>query len=184
MLGKASDHWKVFKGVFAKAQYGRCGYCDIGVVGTQFCDVEHYRPKGMVEVLDPANQGKEEDNLSNVSGRKPLRTIGTGYWWDAYSWRNYILSCAICNQTWKKNYFPVDGEPAQRIRPIEGHNELELLFHPFGDEEPYDHFRYELDGRIRGITPIGLETYRDGRAVASFAGHPAQEASGRCRKAD
>lgn len=158
VLGKSSDHWKNFKQAFAEAQHGRCGYCDIVVVGTQFCDVEHFRPKGMIQILDTTNQGKEEDNLSNVRDRKALRTIGTGYWWEAYSWNNYLLSCAICNQTWKRNYFPIDGDPTLRNRPMIGVPELELLFHPFEDEEPIDHFRYELDGRIRGISPMGLAT--------------------------
>tara|TARA_R100000935_G_C2841765_1_gene171551 strand:+ start:10735 stop:11601 length:867 start_codon:yes stop_codon:yes gene_type:complete len=158
VLGKSSDHWKGFKEVFSDAQHGRCGYCDVVVVGTQFCDVEHFRPKGEVEILDTAKQGKEQDNLSNVKGRKALRTIGTGYWWEAYSWKNYLLSCEVCNRTWKRSYFPVNFDPMLRTRPVEGVPEDELLFHPFEDEEPLNHFRYELDGRIRGISPMGVAT--------------------------
>ncbi|GGC19147.1 hypothetical protein GCM10011363_39800 [Marivita lacus] len=158
VMGKSSDLWKGFKSDFAKAQHGRCGYCDIRVVGTQYCDVDHFRPKAMVQVLDTASQGTEQDNASNVSDRKALRTIGTGYWWDAYSWANFLLSCEICNRTWKRNYFPVDCDMAQRSRPQENALEHELLFHPFKDEEPINHFRYELDGRIRGISPMGVAT--------------------------
>lgn len=158
VLGRDSDHWKSFKGAFSTVQKGRCGYCEVVVVGTQPCDLEHFRPKGMIQILDPDNQGEEKDKLSNVIKRKALRTIGTGYWWDAYNWENYLLSCETCNRAWKRNFFPVDGDPLVRMRPNEFSKDVELLFHPFGDDEPFDHFRYELDGRIRGITKMGLAT--------------------------
>ena len=31
------------------------------------------------------------------------------YWWQAYSISNYLVSCAICNQRFKKDKFPIDG---------------------------------------------------------------------------
>ena len=139
-------------------QHDRCGYCELPVTGSHDGDVEHYRPKGEVRILDPDNQGREAKNRSNVSNRGSLRTIGTGYWWDAYSWDNYLLSCAVCNQKWKKNFFPTAGDPLERNRPTEGANEVELLIHPFGDENPADHFSYEMNGIINGLTEKGHAT--------------------------
>lgn len=31
------------------------------------------------------------------------------YWWLAYSMENYLVSCALCNQKFKKDKFPIDG---------------------------------------------------------------------------
>jgi hypothetical protein len=108
--------------------------------------------------LDRDNQGRERTDLANVAGRESTRIIGTGYWWDAYSWDNYLLSCAICNQAWKKNYFPIDTGGNPRERPAQGVQEIELLLHPFGEEEPADHLEYRSDGIIRGKTEIGVHT--------------------------
>lgn len=158
-LGKAStDHWTRYKDEFARQQHGRCGYCELPVVGGQYGDVEHYRPKGMVEILDLSRQGSEKQNLSNVEGRRALRRIGTGYWWHAYSWDNYLLTCVICNQGWKRNFFPVDGNPIQRPRPDPSAAEGALLLYPFGTDDPVEHFQYDLDGCIRGVTSRGVAT--------------------------
>jgi hypothetical protein len=158
-IGRAStDHWTNFKADFARVQHGRCGYCELPVIGAQHGDVEHYRPKGMVEIFDPSRQGAEKQNLSNVEGRAALRRIGTGYWWHAYAWDNYLLSCAICNQSWKKNFFPIAGDPTLRQRPAEGVAEDALLLYPFGTDDPAEHFSYEPDGRIRGLTAKGVAT--------------------------
>jgi hypothetical protein len=34
------------------------------------------------------------------------------YWWLALVFDNYLFSCQICNQTYKKDHFPVQGAPA------------------------------------------------------------------------
>lgn len=158
VLGKQSDHWKRYKAAFAEVQHGRCGFCEMAAIGSQDGDVEHYRPKGRVSILDPRHQGEEKEHLSNIEGRRPLRTIGTGYWWDAYNWDNYLLSCKICNQRWKSDYFPVAGDPKTRRRPKRELNEHELLLHPFGTEDPARHLSYDLDGVIHGLTPEGVAT--------------------------
>lgn len=156
--GKDSDFWGAYKSDFSALQNGRCGYCELPAIGTHYGDVEHFRPKGELRILNREKQGKEKTDLSNVSGRQAKRTIGTGYWWDAYSWDNYLLSCAICNQAWKKNFFPVDTGDNPRERPARGVQENELLLNPFGDEDPADHFEYQADGIIRGKTEMGVHT--------------------------
>jgi hypothetical protein len=154
----ASDYWKNYKEGYGEIQGGRCAYCEMKVIGGQPGDVEHYRPKGELEILDPANQGEEREHLSNVVGRRALRAIGTGYWWDAYSWENYLLSCDACNRGWKRNFFPIAGDPAARQRPARNVAEQDLLFNPFGSENPADHFSYDLDGLIHGLTEMGVAT--------------------------
>ena len=155
------DHWGKFKGDFSAKQHGRCGYCEARVIGSQNGDVEHFYPKAEVHILDPHNPGREADHLSNVSGRKSLRVISTGYWWKALEWDNYLLSCTVCNSKWKKNFFPV--EPADqtledRARPARNIQEVPLLLNPLSEEDPADHLAYELEGTIHGQTEMGLAT--------------------------
>jgi uncharacterized protein (TIGR02646 family) len=67
------------------AMHGRvCGYCgaDVSEAGN---DVEHFRPKS--NVLDDKTHG--------------------GYWWLAYEFSNYLLSCVVCNQRYKVDRFPM-----------------------------------------------------------------------------
>ena len=56
--------------------HGKCAYCESFYAKTQPVDVEHYRPKGMVE----------------GEGAHP------GYWWLAMVWTNLLPSCIDCNR--------------------------------------------------------------------------------------
>jgi hypothetical protein len=38
-----------------------------------------------------------------------------GYFWLAYVWANLFLACQLCNQSFKKNLFPL-ADPAKRAR--------------------------------------------------------------------
>src|SRR5215213_1876163 len=38
------------------------------------------------------------------------------YWWLAYCYDNYLFSCQICNQSFKKDEFPLE-DPARRLAP-------------------------------------------------------------------
>ena len=91
-------------------------------------DVEHYRPKGGVRQNDP-------DALEQP-----------GYFWLAYVWENLFFACQLCNQSFKKNLFPL-ADPTTRAR-----NHLDdltaeepMLIHP-ADEEPgaFIAFREEM----------------------------------------
>ncbi len=76
-------------------QREKCCFCEAKVTVVAHGDVEHYRPKaGWVQ--------QDKDKLA-----KP------GYYWTAYDFSNLFLSCQICNQKYKKNYFPL-ANPAQR----------------------------------------------------------------------
>ena len=40
-----------------------------------------------------------------------------GYWWLAYSYENYLPSCAVCNQKYKKNEFKISDEALRQRGP-------------------------------------------------------------------
>jgi len=80
---------KTVKDKLKKLQHDKCCFCEAKVSHVSHGDVEHYRPKaGWMQ--------QEKDKLA-----KP------GYYWMAYDFSNLFLSCQICNQKFKKNYFPL-----------------------------------------------------------------------------
>jgi len=69
-----------------------------------------------------------------------------GYYWLAYDWENLYLSCGLCNQGHKKNWFPIE---TQQHRAQLNNNdcalETSLLINPT-QEDPSQHisFRGEI----------------------------------------
>lgn len=96
------------------AMQGRvCAYCgaDLGEAGI---DVDHFRPKGSVDG-------------ESTSG---------GYWWLAYEFSNYLLSCIVCNQKCKRNRFPLE-DGAGRVGYHDRHllpEERRILLDPTSDD--------------------------------------------------
>jgi hypothetical protein len=155
--------WSSFKDAFSKAQHGRCAYCEVSVIGAQHGDVEHYYPKAQVHALydDPSTWGREKPYLSNVEGRKTRILCDTGYWWLAYEWRNYLLSCLVCNEYWKGALFPIEDEP-RKLPPDVGITEASLLLNPFENINPAQHFFFDYFGQIHPVANSrrGYETIR------------------------
>ncbi len=60
-------------------------YCGCKLPGNDRGDVDHFRPKGRLN--EDRNHG--------------------GYWWLAYTFDNYLLSCSPCNSNCKRDRFPV-----------------------------------------------------------------------------
>ena len=156
--------WSAFKPEFAAAQRGKCGYCEIAVIGGQDGDVEHYAPKSELAGLgaDSGTWGAESPNSSRVRGRKLVELSGSGYWWLAYSWSNYLLACAVCNQKWKKTIFPVREPPGRTVPPSARVRERALLLNPFDGPHPGKHLRFNADGSVvtRRNSRHGLETIK------------------------
>jgi uncharacterized protein (TIGR02646 family) len=109
-----SEHWTNpdVRGALYGMQGRVCAYCGTDIEDAGI-DVEHFRPKGKV--------------LGDETHR--------GYWWLAYEFTNYVLSCTVCNQKLKKNRFPMVAG-AERVSydtraglPGEGR----LLFDPTSD---------------------------------------------------
>jgi hypothetical protein len=176
--------WSEFKALFTDAQYGKCGYCESSVTGTQHGDVEHYRPKGSLQELpwDRARLGKEKPNSTSVDGRKLDPLCDEGYWWIAYEWSNYLLACAACNQVWKKCLFPI-AEAPRCVPPMQGVHETPLLLNPFEGPDPADHLRFDKLGAIepRDDSRFGRATIDtcglDRLSLQGWRGPVAQEAA-------
>lgn len=68
--------WRRYKQVFAEAQQGKCGYCE--VMATEIGDVEHFRPKGAISELydDPETWGQVEARNRSRVGFETIRTLG------------------------------------------------------------------------------------------------------------
>ena len=144
-----ADLWGNFKAQLAAATRGKCGYCEVDVAAGQNGDVEHHSPKGAVwELLEDADQrGQDDEWTAKVLGRKRDVISNWGYWWRAYVWDNYLLSCLSCNQKWKLSYFPVRDEPRE-LPPSETTRETHLLLSPFHGKDPVKHLEFARDGRV------------------------------------
>lgn len=117
---------KDVKAALVDAQYGKCAFCESKVKHVAHGDVEHFRPKGAVMI--------------NGRAEKP------GYFWLAYEWNNLLFSCQICNQSYKRNHFPLLHE-RDRVRSHQAalSRESPLLIDP-ASEDPAEYigFRQEV----------------------------------------
>ena len=152
--------WQGYKRHFARAQHGKCGYCEANVLATGVGDVEHFRPKGAISELseDPKSWGHERRDLANIEGRKTHRISDCGYWWLAYSWKNWLLACERCNRACKGSLFPVAEDP--RPMPSPDMVETPLLLDPLGSENPGAHLQFDPLGQIKAVrgSRIGAAT--------------------------
>ena len=127
--------------------HGKCAYCESRYAGSQPMDVEHWRPKGQVDI--------------------PGRVL-PGYYWLAATWKNLLPSCIDCNrsreqydrymdrklQLGKETQFPVLGNKHLVTLPMPhehdpknvGGDEVPLLVNPCVDE-PSKFFSYR-DGLV------------------------------------
>jgi uncharacterized protein (TIGR02646 family) len=101
---------KRVKEALIKVQHGKCCFCESDINAISHGDVEHYRPKKALQRDD----------------RLPLQY--PGYYWLAYDFDNLFYCCQICNQTYKKNYFPLEDEQLR----IKTHH----LAHKLAEEKP------------------------------------------------
>jgi hypothetical protein len=147
-------HWGDFKVHFAKAQFNKCGFCEGPVIGLHYGDVEHYRPKSEISTLDHTNAqhwGMEQPWSTSVEGRKTTLHSASGYWWRAYSWSNYLLSCQSCNQQWKKCLFPISNRVVGQAPGLQI-AETALLLNPF-TKDPARHALHFLEfGRMGQVS--------------------------------
>lgn len=150
---------------FYKAQHGKCGYCEVKFAG-QVPQVDHFRPKGAIWALldDPAAWGQEIEDGTNFHGREREELASRGYYWLAYSWGNYVLSCERCNTACKRSYFPLTPSPDRRLPPEPGDEaqERSLLINPFDGPDPAEHLEFKVSGIVdpRGESRHGFETIR------------------------
>ena len=131
------------KSLLRTVQSGKCCFCEAKIEHISYGDVEHYRPKaGWVQNTEQLN--------------KP------GYYWLAYDWNNLFLSCEICNQRHKKNYFPLFDNAKRSISHQQDVREESPVFikPDIEDPENFIEFREEIpfarNGQERGEGTIAM----------------------------
>ncbi len=86
-------------------QHEKCCYCEKPISWKLEADLEHFRPKAAIH-----------------------NSPDPGYWWLAYEWLNYLLSCKHCNVI-KSDQFPLANTPrATTFKELA--NERPYLIHP------------------------------------------------------
>ena len=126
------------KGDLMKMCNNKCAYCEsmLDVVSTG--DVENFRPKAGARGL-----GKEYAQYH--------------YWWLAYDWNNLLVACPMCNQKYKRDFFPLEDESLRAPIGATGQallDEKALLVDPCIDN-PEEHFEFKADGTIEALTKKG-----------------------------
>ena len=132
------------KNALRKAQHGKCAFCESKITHVEYGDVEHFRPKA-------GFQQRSTDMLETP-----------GYYWLAYEWSNLFFSCQLCNQSFKRNLFPLSN-PRRRARSHRDNLQAErpLLLDPSAmDPETVLSFReetvYAINGNRLGRTTIDV----------------------------
>ena len=105
--------WCEFKPVLIKYFGEKCWYSECDLTGS-FGDVDHFRPKG-----------KSTDENGKV-------ILPEGYWWLAYDYLNYRLSCEKCNRSFgdggKRDRFPL--KPGTLPATVPDKDDTPLLLDP------------------------------------------------------
>jgi uncharacterized protein (TIGR02646 family) len=128
------------KAALIRDQHGKCCYCERLIVKEG--DVEHFRPKSAVK------------NKTGDSIQKP------GYYWLVYDWQNLYFSCKTCNQTYKRDLFPLQTSTTRATNhKINIEQEDSALIDPCKeDPETMIGFRgevpYAIENNERGATTI------------------------------
>ena len=130
-----------FKKFLYKTHKFKCAYCETDI-RNHSGDVEHYRPKSEIRKYD---SNKKEDH--------------PGYYWTAYDWQNFLLSCSDCNRRFKRCYFPISGERVVSHNTNVDLDEVEkpLILNPT-KTDPKEHLSIDDTGSLIGLSEVGLTT--------------------------
>ena len=138
---------RVVKDQLILDQHDKCAYCERADVTANFHgDVEHFRPKaGWVQSRDEA-----------------LNT--PGYCWLAYEWTNLLFTCQHCNQSFKKNLFPLRSPKNRSLSHRDDiARERPILIDPTReDPSQFIEFREEV--------PVGIGTGGRGQRTITILG--------------
>lgn len=115
---KKNPHWGAFKEILKKIFGEKCWYSECAIDG-DFGDVDHFRPK---------NKSTDESGVV---------ILKDGYWWLAYDYNNYRLSCAKCNRPSKPggkiDIFPIKAGTSAAVYP--NSNDENILLDPCKEED-------------------------------------------------
>jgi uncharacterized protein (TIGR02646 family) len=149
---KIYGHFNI-KDALRRYQNGKCAFCEQNVSSVAYGDIEHFRPK------------------KGYCQNKKEKLKYPGYYWLAYSWNGLFFSCEICNQRYKKNYFPLVNP---ELRALNHHSDIKaekpFFINPFLENPKFligfrGNVAYGKDKRHRGkktIEYLGLNRKGDG----------------------
>lgn len=144
-----NEKWTVekFRVVFKNVQFDKCGYCEYDQITG---DMDHYRPKARIDRLidDDPYLCYERPGVPYLekNSRQVEEVRNYGYYWLENDWNNFVYSCKLCNSTYKKCLFPVDGPRQHRTnyQVVED----SLILNPYEDKNPNDHLDFYSEGQI------------------------------------
>lgn len=123
--------WKALRESLEELSNGRCWYCETNIPRTDNA-VDHYRPKGKVQGVALAEEGKSLIRYN-------IAPEHSGYKWAAFNPENFRFSCQHCNEYRKDlqgsaggkwNYFPLVNEPLRAYNKLDENNEVPVLLDP------------------------------------------------------
>lgn len=137
--------WRELKDVLFEASHKKCWYCEAKEDRSDY-HVDHFRPK--LRVRDENGQEVECE----------------GYWWLAFDWHNFRISCSYCNARHrgedgrshgKWDRFPVKDEVHRAKDPSNNvDDEVPLLLDPLTPGDP-EHLLFMDDGQAYPAVPKG-----------------------------
>lgn len=150
---KKHNSWGLLKKWLANASGHKCWYCEAGSARAPF-DVDHFRPKLGITV-----------DGSVLAGH-------TGYYWLAYEWWNFRLSCQRCNRPEKNDADVLHGK-ANEFPIRDEVNRCLLPTGPLGTEFPRlldpcvqsdcKLLAHGIDGEVKPAAPTGTWDYQRAR---------------------
>jgi len=142
---KRNGSWSLLKKSLADASSHKCWYCEAKSTRAPF-DVDHFRPKLGITV----------DGVRLASH--------SGYYWLAYEWRNFRLSCQRCNRPekddaetlhGKANEFPIHDEAQRCAQPTGSLNtELPKFLDPCIQTD-CELLAHGIDGEVKPVATEG-----------------------------
>ena len=121
-----NSSWGLLKEWLSKVSFGKCWYCETKSTRAP-CDVDHFRPKLAVTVDGVRLAGHD------------------GYYWLAYEWHNFRLSCQRCNRPEKDasailrgkgSEFPIQDETQRCFLPASSpHAESPKILDPCTEDD-------------------------------------------------
>lgn len=115
---KSHNIWRDLKELYIDVYGEKCWYSESDLTGS-YSDVDHFRPKAVSLDAD-----------KNV-------ILQDGYWWLAYDYKNYRLSCEKCNRSFgeggKRDYFPL--KPGTKAALLFKCNDDNVLLDPCNKDD-------------------------------------------------
>ncbi|MGF1716766.1 hypothetical protein L4D08_18030 [Photobacterium chitinilyticum] len=121
-INSRSKVWRKLKQHLSEASFGKCWYCQ-SIEIRSLNPVDHFKPKGGVK---------------ECAGHP-------GYWWLAFSWKNYRYSCGYCNSSHengrhgggKQDHFDLVKRKNRQFTKGQANQEIPMLLDPcrFGDSK-------------------------------------------------